>query len=254
MENYPPTPLGFQSGFLRHTKPEVLLNRAFAGGNFSLADEILAEGNVGKGLQLQYFFATGNLDACRALLSPPLPQLGNVDFTLIERPRSFITSLLPLKVLELFSFWRRTENTFLRSAEQHRDGLLENLDPGVDPQDLGFEGWVISPTMATVKVYHCSAEFDLCRAFHVGLQVTWEHVEPFSGVVRPELLAEALFCVGALEPFGQVVQRFPVECRTYIEGLNPRGRQPDRVDALQIYTRTFLLREAARAVLMEVQA
>lgn len=252
----PPTLMGFPSHPGWNTKKELLVSEAFARGDHTLAQTTIAQGNVRVSMQLEYFFTIGALDVCRAIWTPTElgSEEGAIDPT-IHRPRSFVMSNKPLQALEFFEFLHRIKDESQPASLRRRNGLLQNLDQREDFPALNKAYVTTSPTGGLVVVVYAGSHVDdLCVAFYMGVEVTREHIEFFSGLVPAGLLAKALFRVREIDLLAQVVSRFPEACAAHINALNPRQYQRVHVEAIQACLQSMLLREAARAVLLEASA
>lgn len=242
------TPLGFESPPSYSCNADLALSLAYEQGDYALAESFLSGASTR--IQVEYLFATGQLDACAELITPPPVELR---FAVNLNLPNFSQSTKPLQVLELTNFVRVVENKWLPCAYQHAsDNLYGNLPKGrdiVDPRSNPPRMWMISPAGGLVIVYYQSMEYELCIASHLYADFPLPLLEPFSGRVPNTLLAEALFCANHLAEFEKVVLRFPQECKCHIMSLNPERYSRKKIVRLQNHTQSLLLRQAAREAL-----
>lgn len=247
------TPLGFERFPFSSCKADLALSLAYAQGDYALAESFL--NGASTRIQVEYLFATGQLEACAELITPPPAELR---FAVNLNLPNFSQSAKPLKVLELTSFVRDVENKFLPCAHQHTtDNLYDNLPSGCDIIDYRSSPprlWMISPAGGLVLVYFQSMEHELCLASRLYANFTLPLFAPFRGKVPNTLLAEALFCANHLAEFEQVVLSFPEECKTHIKGLNAHHHCLNEILRIQALLDVVLLRRAARQAVQEALA
>ena len=244
------TPLGFKSLPSYNCNADLALSLAYEQGDYALAKSFLSGASTR--IQVEYLFATGQLEACAELITPPPSELR---FTVSLNLPNFSQSAKPLKVLELTSFVRGVENRWLPCEHQYAaDNLYDNLPSGCDPVDTRTHPprlWMTSPAGGLVLVYFQSMEHELCLASRLYANFTLPLFAPFRGKVPNTLLAEALFCANHLAEFEQVVLSFPEECKTHIKGLNAHHQGLNEIPRLQTLLDVVLLRQAARQAAQE---
>lgn len=99
------TPLGFEIPPSCRCKADLALCLAYEQGDYALAESFL--NGASTRIQVEYLFATDQLEACAELITPPLIELR---FAVSLNLPNFSQSANPLKVLELTNFVRGVEN------------------------------------------------------------------------------------------------------------------------------------------------
>ena len=172
------TPLGFKSLPFYSCSADLALSLAYEQGDYALAESFLSGASTR--IQVEYLFATDQLEACAELITPPPSELR---FAVSLNLPNFSQSAKPLKVLELTSFVRHVENKWLPCAHQHTtDNLYDNLPIGCDTIDSRSSPprlWMTSPAGGLVLVYFQSMEHELCLASRLYADFALPIIESF---------------------------------------------------------------------------